>query len=84
MPPNNPADLNLNYLVPIVTTDGNGIFIRDGDNVPVLTFFQVRKQEGNKVSADVVASVRLNNLAELEQLQKSIATTIKEHKAKEK
>ena len=84
MPPNNPTDLNLNYLVPVVTSDGNGIFIRDSDNIPILTFFQRRKQEGNIISADVVASIRLNSMEELEQLQKSIGNTIKEHRVREK
>ncbi len=79
-----PANLELNYMTPIVAADGNGIFINDTNNVPTLTFFQVRKQTGNQVFADVVAAVRMNSLEELVQLQKSIENTIKEHKSKEK
>lgn len=79
-----PANLVLNYLAPIVTADGNGVFIRDADNVPVLTFFQVRKQENGNVFADAVAAVQLNNIEALEQLKQAIENTIKEHKNKEK
>ena len=81
---NQPANLELNYITPTVAADGNGIFINDSNNIPTLTFFQIRKQVGNQVFADVVAAVRMNSLEELEQLQKSIDNTIKEHKSKEK
>ncbi len=80
----NQSNLELNYIVPIVSADGNGVFIRDSDNAPTISFFQIRKQIGNNISADVVAAVRLNNIEELEELQKVIANTIKEHKQKEK
>ena len=79
-----PANLELNYIVPVVAADGNGVFINDANDIPTLTFFQVRKQAGNQVFADVVASVRMNSLDELEQFQKSIENTIKEHRSKEK
>lgn len=83
-PQQTPADLNLHYLVPIVTSDGNGVFIRDGDDAPILTFFQVRNQTGNTVEADVVAAVNLGSLETLEQLKTSIEETIQNHRNKEK
>jgi len=83
MPPNDPANLELNHLVPTVVADGHIVFISGGSNIPTLTFFQVRKQEGAKVSADAVASVRMNGLADLENLQKAITETIDQHHKKE-
>jgi len=83
MKPNDPANLELNHLVPTVAADGHIVFIAGGSNIPTLTFFQVRKQEGAKVSADAVASVRMNGLADLENLQKAITETIEQHQTKE-
>jgi hypothetical protein len=80
----NQTNLDLNYVVPIVVSDGNGVFISDPGDVPMLTFFQVRKQEGNRVSADVVAAVRLNSLTDLENLRNSIDETIRKHKDRER
>jgi homospermidine synthase len=79
-----PANLVLNYLTPIVTADGNGVFIRDADNIPVVTFFQVRKNEGGNVYADAVAAVQLNSIDALLQLKEAIENTVKEHRIKEK
>ncbi len=84
MTPQQPANLNLNYLVPTVAADGNGVFISEIGDVPTLTFFQVRKQDGNNVHADVVASVRMNNLDELKNLQSAIEETIRKHAARER
>ena len=83
MLPNDPANLELNHLVPTVVADGHIVFISGGSNIPTLTFFQVRKQDGAKVSADAVASVRMNSLTDLENLQKAIADTVSQHKTKE-
>jgi len=80
----NQTNLDLNYIVPVVVSDGNGVFISEQGDVPMLTFFQVRKQEGNKVSADVVAAVRMNGLADLENLRNSIDETIRKHKNRER
>lgn len=79
----NPANLELNYLVPTVAVDGHIVFISNDGNVPTLTFFQVRKQEGAKLSADAVASVRMANIADLKNLQKAIEETISKHKSRE-
>jgi hypothetical protein len=80
---NNPANLELNYLAPTVATDGHVVFISSDNNVPTITFFQVRKQNSTKLSADAVASVRLANLEDLKNLQKAIEETISKHKTRE-
>lgn len=80
---NNPANLEINYLVPTVAADGHVVFISNDGNIPTLTFFQVRKQESNKLSADAVASVRLANIEDLMNLQKAIDETISKHKTRE-
>lgn len=79
----NQSNLQLNHIVPTVTSDGNGIFISNDGNIPTLTFFQVRSQTETKVQADVVASVRMNNLEELQALQSSIEETIRNHTNRE-
>jgi len=75
-------DINLNYTVPVVTTDGNIVMISDQD-VPSLLFFQGRQQHEGHLHADVVAAVRLNNLDELKNLSKTINDTIKKHDSRE-
>lgn len=84
MQPDTPANLSLNYLVPTVTTDGNSIFINNDDDVPTITFFQVRRQEGQTLHADAVASIRFNGLQELRNLQKNVDDAINNHKNREK
>ena len=76
-------NLQLNYLVPTVASDGNGIFISNDGNIPTLTFFQVRRQDGDKVFADVVAAIRLSDLQDLKNLQASIEETIRNHASRE-
>lgn len=76
-------NLQLNYLVPTVASDGNGVFISNDGNIPTLTFFQVRRQEGDKVFADVVAAIRLSDLQDLKNLQASIEETIRNHASRE-
>ncbi|OGL26641.1 hypothetical protein A3E49_00010 [Candidatus Saccharibacteria bacterium RIFCSPHIGHO2_12_FULL_49_19] len=83
MKPNDPANLELNHLAPTVVADGHIVFIAGGNNVPTLTFFQIRKQDGSKVSADAVASVRMGSLEDLENLKKAITETIEQHNKKE-
>lgn len=83
MKPTRQGDLELNYLVPTVASDGNGVFISNDGDVPTLTFFQVRRQAGEKVYADVVASVRLGELQDLKNLQASIEETIRNHISRE-
>lgn len=76
-------NLELNYIVPTVASDGNGVFISNDGNVPTLTFFQMRRQIGDKVYADVVASVRMGDLQDLKNLQASIEETIRNHTQRE-
>lgn len=76
------GNINLNYTVPVVTTDGNVVVVSD-QGVPTLLFFQGRNQEGNNLQADVVAAVRLNSLDDLKSLQKAIGDTIKQHSTRE-
>ena len=77
-----PNNLQLNYLVPIVTMDGHVVIVND-HGVPTLIFFQGRNQQSDSLSADVVAAVRLNNLEDLKNLNKAIDDTIKKHKDRE-
>lgn len=87
MNPNNltssPSTLELNYLVPTVASDGNSIFISNDNGVPTITFFQVRKQSDKALFADAVASIRMNNLDDLRNLQKSIDEAIRSHTERE-
>ncbi len=84
MQPQSPANLELNYLVPTVATDGSSVFISNDGNVPTITFFQVRKQSDQALFADAVASVRMSNLEDLRNLQKSIEEAIRNHTEREK
>jgi hypothetical protein len=77
-----PTNVDINYIVPTVAVDGNVIFINN-ENVPTITFFQARKQDGDKVSVDAVASVRFNNIDDLKNLQKAIEDTVSRHSTKE-
>lgn len=78
-----PASIDLNYIVPTVAADGNAVFINEND-VPTLVFFEARKQDENGLKADVVASVRISSIHDLEHLQQAIADTIEQHKNREK
>jgi lauroyl/myristoyl acyltransferase len=75
-------NVNLNYAVPVVTTDGHIVMLSD-QGVPTLLFFQARNQHEGHLHADVVAAVKLNNLEDLQTLQKAITDTVKKHKTRE-
>lgn len=76
------GNINLNYLVPIVSMDGHAVVVSD-QGVPSLLFFQGRSQSGASLNADVVAAVRFNNLEDLKALNKAIQDTIKKHESRE-
>lgn len=78
-----PANLNLNYMVPTVVTDGNAVLINES-GVSTLVFFEARKQTEDGLQADVVASVRVGDIKDLKALQNAIADTIKQHQTREK
>ncbi len=73
------SNLQLNHVVPTVASDGHAIFINNEGDIPTLSFFQVRSQDGDHVHADVVASVRMTKLDDLKNLQSSIEETIRNH-----
>lgn len=75
-------NVNLNYLVPVVSTDGNAVLVSD-QGVPTLLFFQARQQHNDHVHADVVAAVRLGNLEDLKGVAKAINDTVKKHQSRE-
>lgn len=77
-----PNNLQLDYKMPVVASDGNIVMISE-QGIANLLFFQIRQQTDQATSADVVAGVRLNSLAELKQLQQVIADTIKQHESRE-
>lgn len=77
------GNLELNYLTPSVVSDGHMVFINNDGDVPTINFFQVRKQEGDQIFADVVASVRLTNLDNLIKLKDTIDETIRNHQNRE-
>ncbi len=78
-----PGNLDLNYIVPTVTADGNAVFINE-NGVPTLVFFEARSQDENGMKADVVASVRIASIHDLEHFQQAISDTIEQHKTREK
>jgi hypothetical protein len=51
--------------------------------IPTLLFFQAREQHEGHVHGDVIAAVRLNNLEDLENLNKAIKDTLKNYKDRE-
>jgi hypothetical protein len=77
-----PGDVNLRYTVPTVVSDGNVVMISD-QGIPTLLFFQAREQHEGHVHGDVIAAVRLNNLEDLENLNKAIKDTLKNYKDRE-
>jgi hypothetical protein len=79
---NGQQDINLNYVTPVVSSDGHVVMISD-QGVPSVLFFQARQQHEGHLHGDVVAGVRLNNIEELENLAKAITNTVKEHKRRE-
>ena len=79
----NQKQLRLNYKKPTVATDGQSILINDRGPVTI-AFFQIRGESPEALDADVVASVRLHSVAELEQLEKVIKDTLAQHKNREK
>ena len=78
-----PANIDLNYLVPTVAADGNAVFINE-HGVPTLVFFEGRKQDESGLKADVVASIRITSLDDLKAFQSAIADTIQQHETREK
>jgi len=72
----------LNYTVPVVASDGNIVNISNED-IPTLLFFQIRRQHGPSVEADVVAAVQFHSIEELKRLQQAIEETITRHKTRE-
>jgi hypothetical protein len=75
-------DVNLNYLTPVVTTDGHVVMLSD-QGVPTILFFQARQQHDEHMHADVVAAVRMNTIEDLEKLSETIKDTIRKHKNRE-
>ena len=77
-----PQDVKLNYTSPTVTSDGHIIAVTD-QGVPTVLFFQTREQHDGHLHADVVSSVRLNSLEDLQNLSKAIDETVKKHRDRE-
>jgi hypothetical protein len=75
-------DINLNYVTPVVNSDGHVVMISD-QGLPSVLFFQARQQHEGHLHGDVVAGIRLNNIEDLENLAKAITNTVKEHKRRE-
>lgn len=75
-------DINLNYSVPIVTSDGHIVMISN-EGIPTVLFFQARQQHEGHLHSDVVAGVRLNNMDDLKGLAKAINDTVKQHQNRE-
>jgi len=75
-------DLKLNHKSKIVAVDTTAIITKKNGAVDLL-FLQFTS-EGPEPSADVVAGVRLNSIAELEDLKQTIDESIKKHNSAEK
>lgn len=80
----NQKQLQLNFMEPTVHADGANIFITSEGDIPTLNFMQIRREDADNVFADVVASVRLTSLAQLEDLGKTITETIEQHRNQER
>lgn len=78
-----PANIDLNYIVPTVAADGNAVLINESGQ-PTLIFFESRTQDENVLKADVVASVRISSIHDLEHFQQAITDTIKQYQTREK
>jgi len=75
-------DLKLNRKVKTVAVDSTAITTKKNGAVDML-FLQFTN-EGAQPEADVVAAIRLTSIAELEDLNKTIAESIKKHTTAEK
>lgn len=75
-------DLKLNHKSSIVAADTTAIITKKNGSVDLL-FLQFTS-EGPNPTADVVAGVRLQSIAELEDLQKTITESIHKHNTAEK
>jgi hypothetical protein len=75
-------DLHLNRKAKIVAVDTTAILTKKNGAVDLL-FLQFTN-EGTSPEADVVAAVRLNSIAELEDLKTTIEESIRKHNTAEK
>lgn len=65
-----------------VSVDSTAILTKKNGTADLL-FIQITR-EGENPEGDVVAAVRLNSMAELEDLQKTIGEAIEKHKSAER
>jgi hypothetical protein len=75
-------DLQLNRKTKTVAVDTTAILTKKNGAVDLL-FLQFTN-EGSNPAADVVAAVRLNSIAELEDLKTTIEESIRKHNSAEK
>lgn len=75
-------DVKLNFKASTVAVDSTAIITKKNGAVDLL-FLQFTS-EGVEPAADVVAAARLTSIAELEDLQNTIAEAIQKHKTAEK
>jgi hypothetical protein len=75
-------DVQLNYKAAIIAADSTAIITKKNGAVDLL-FLQFTN-EGPQPAADVVAGARLSSIAELEDLQKTIAEALQKHKTAER
>jgi hypothetical protein len=81
-----PQELDLNFLVPNVVTDGQlYAFSSDNNRAPAtISFLQMRPSRDDKSRADVVASISFPNLDAMKQFVKDAQNRIEQHEKREK
>lgn len=75
-------ELTIKKRTAVLSVDSTAIVTKKNGTADLL-FLQITK-EGSQPEADVIAAVRLNNLAELEDLKKTIEEAISKHKNAER
>lgn len=75
-------ELTIRNRKPTMAVDTTAIVTKKNGTADLL--FMQFTREGENPEVDVVAAVRLNNMTELEELQKTIEQAIKKHKSAER
>jgi hypothetical protein len=75
-------ELKLNRKTKTVAVDNTAILTKQNGSADIL-FLQMT-QEGASPEANVVAAVRVSNMADLEELHRTIGEAIEKHKKSEK
>lgn len=72
--------VNLEFITPVLMTDGSGVGLTKNKKGANVIFFQVRSETATNINADVIAAVRLD-ITQMESLQKGLEQALTDIKA---